>query len=175
MKTVRCSYDGDVYEEMPLTEWAKTCAVFFAGTGIFPPYEISRLYAQEGIANHGMTLYFLWEPFELSRSDYEYIKSDYFGEPEKDLQDISPDREIDSMDALHAWRYEKRFGVPFDEHMTYLNALQEMEKAESEARESGNVDKATELHWIYYDFGNNYAAFLDPYINPFFEEQNNEP
>ena len=109
MQSVRCSFDEDTYENMPVLEWARENALFFTGYSLMAPFPISRIYAKKGIMNHGMSGYMVWEPFELTLADYELIRAYFFQSPlcygyETPLRYVEPECDIETETDLATWR-----------------------------------------------------------------------
>lgn len=143
-------------------EWAETCAEFFEANDLFPPYEITREYALAG-ADYG-AFSILWEPFELSLTDYEDIKQFYLETRGDHLKFVEPNREIKTSEDLTAWRYEIAYGVPFEPHKKLLIEITEAMAVLDRANECGHPkamdDAGRKLDQLYDEL----EALVDPYF-----------
>lgn len=113
LSTVKCFNDEtENWENVPMLVWVSDiCFGFF--NSVFPPYEIARRFCSDPDFALDVQLgnYFIeWEPFELSKEDYNEIKE--YCMTKFKCHYFELETNINSSRDYIMWRIEKKHGVP---------------------------------------------------------------
>lgn len=124
-----------------------------------PPLNILNLYLSKGCVGGGMEGGVRWSPFELDNSDYEKFLTS------KSIYQSKMRISIDDEDAWKAWCYYDAAGVPFDEHLSLIRKLNELnelldEISESDSRYQSEVKKINSWYLEYRDFMKPFRSIL---------------
>lgn len=115
LSTVKCFNDeAENWENIPVLVWASDiCFGFFNALNIFPPYEIARKFSSDLDFSHDVLLgnnTIEWEPFELSKEDYNEIKEYFMTQFKCHYFELKT--YINSSKDYIMWRREKKYGIP---------------------------------------------------------------
>ena len=170
MKFVDVIDDNNYAKEIPLTEWAELCSIFFLAYEVYPPFTFAKKFVDGELLNAGMSGYLEWKRFDFDKKDYCKIFK-FFIKKNPSLKLYSGDivYELKTFADLSVWRQEIAYGIPFYEHKRLFDECLSLERKFRDLleKDDGNAYK------VYADIMNAQAQ-LNDYCAGYIGKKNNE-
>ena len=124
-----------------------------------PPREILNEYLSQGRVDRGMSGGLAWAPFQCTKIEYDEIVLDARTIP------IEVPASVKSGLEWEAWCYHIEFHAPYEEILTRLQEVNDLENEWNRALQKEKSSEEDEIHLRYIRASNALDAFLDQHNN----------
>lgn len=136
--------NDELKEENNLLEFFKVIPYFFS-SNYFPSFEVLNNFLISGGSEHGMSGGVSWQPFQLTKENYEELITELKLTFPTLIFALTP-KWVKNYSEWQIWVMKKRYGIPIKENLKLTKKYQSIINKLEKAKQNKNETEVLKLH-----------------------------